>query len=576
MQYSTLCEVYEELEKNPSRLKKTEILSNFLKKLKHEKNKEIIYLLQGKAFPDYSEKEFGISDKLCIKALEKASGISGKEIVNKWRKIGDLGKVSFEIMSKKEQNTLFSHKLTVDKVLDNLKKLPELTGIGTVDRKLGLISELLTSATAIEAKYIIRTLLSDLRIGAASGTIRDAIVSSCFGVLKEDESNKEEIKQAKEAVESSYDKTNDYSMVFEKACLGIKYLHDTKLSPGKPIKVMLALKAESLADGFERAGKTAVFEFKYDGFRMLITKEDSGKTKIFTRRLDEVTRQFPEVVDYVKDNVKAKSFIIDSEAVGYDPKTKKYQPFQAISQRIKRKYDIDRMVKELPVEVIVFDIIYLDGESLINEPFEKRSKILRKIIKEKPFHIKVAEQLITDSVEKAKEFYEKAMKEGEEGLMIKNLNSIYKPGARVGYMLKYKPQINEFDLVITGAEYGTGKRGGILSSYTLSCYDEKKEKFVEVGKASTGLKEKEDEGLSFQEISDRLNPYIIEEKGREVKVKPKIVVTVIYQNIQVSPTYESGFALRFPRIDRLRLDKPLKDIATLDDIKRDYKKFELH
>jgi len=565
MLYSELCKIYEELEKNPSRLKKTEILANFLKKIKKEKNKEIIYLIQGKAFPDYSEKEFGISEKLCIKALERISGISSEEIINKWKKIGDLGEVAFEIISKKKQNSLFSSKLTTEKVLENLKKLPELTGKGTIEKKILLISELLTSSSPLESKYIIRTLLNDLRIGIGFGTIRDAIVEACL------EKNKENI----EAVQASYDKSNDLAEIFEKACKGIKYLEEVELIPGKPLKVMLALKAESLEDGFERAGKPCAFEYKYDGFRMLISKDKDGKIKIFTRRLDEVTKQFPEVIEYVKNNIKAKTFIIDSEAVGYDSKSKKYLPFQAISQRIKRKYGIEKMLKELPVEIIVFDILYLNGKSLIKEPFKERTKILRKIINEKRYCIRTAEQIITSEKKEAEKFYEKALKEGQEGLMIKNLNSEYKPGARVGYMLKYKPQQKEFDLVITSAEYGTGKRAGFFSSFTLSCYDSKNKKLVEVGKASTGLKEKKEEGLSFQEVSEKLKHLIISESGREVKVKPEIIVTVVYQNIQVSPNYESGFALRFPRIQRLRPDKGLNDIATLEEIKSEFKRMEL-
>jgi DNA ligase 1 len=561
MEYSKLCEIYEELEKNPSRLKKTEILADFLKKIKDKENKEVIYLLLGRAYPDYSEKEFGISEKLCIKALNKASGISTKDIISKWRKIGDLGEVAYEIMSQKKQHTLFSHKLSVEKVLDNLKKLPELVGKGTVDKKLSLISELLTSASNIEAKYIIRTLLSDLRIGVASGTIRDAVVEACL----------EKSKENSDAVQNAYDKLNDIAEVFVKACKGIKYLNETTLVPGKPIKVMLALKAEDLDDGFERVGKPAAFEYKYDGFRMLINKDEKENITIFTRRLDNVTRQFPDVVKYVKENIIAKTFIIDSEAIGYDPKTKIYLPFQSVSQRIKRKYDIERLIKELPIEVMVFDILYLNGESLIDEPFEKRTKILRKIIKNKKFHLRASEQLITESKEKAEEFFNKALIDKQEGLMIKNLNSPYKPGSRVGYMLKYKPEANEFDLVITSAEYGTGKRVGTLTSFSLSCKDEINDKLVEIGKASTGLKEKEEEGLSYSEMTKLLKPLIKKEEGRMIHVKPKIIVTVIYQNIQESPTYESGFALRFPRITRLRPDKSIKDIATINEIKRDFK-----
>jgi DNA ligase-1 len=571
MLYSQLCELYEDLEKNPSRLKKTEILAEFFKKIKHEKNKEVVYLLQGKVFPDYNEKEFGISEQLVIKALVKTSGTSKENLILKWKKTGDLGLVSEQVIGNKKQNTLFSNKLTTEKVLDNLKKLPELVGKGTVDKKMSLISELLTSASGTEAKYIIRTLLGDLRIGVASGTIRDSIRDACF-----DKSNldSEKNQENTSAVQEAYDKATDWKLVFEKACQGINSLHSVQLTPGNPIKVMLALKAESIEDGFERVGKPAGIEYKYDGFRMLINKDEKGEIKIFTRRLDNVTNQFPDVVEYVKENVKAKSFIIDSEAVGYDKKTKKYTPFQAISQRIKRKYHIEKLIQELPIEINVFDILYCNGKSLIDEPFEKRTKILRKLIKNHKYKIRTAEQLITSDEKEAEKFYKQALKDNQEGVMIKNLNSPYKPGARVGYMLKFKPTENELDLVITKAEYGKGKRAGGLSSFTLSCLDKKTEKFLEIGKSS-GLKEKEELGLSFTELTQKIKPLIIKETGREVEIKPKIVVTIIYQNIQRSPTYESGFALRFPRITALRHDKPLNEIATLKEITDEYNRHEL-
>jgi DNA ligase 1 len=564
MHYSQLCETYEELEKNPSRLKKTEILSNFLKKIKQEPDKQIIYLLQGKAFPDYDEKEFGISEQLCIKALEKSSGISKKEIISKWRKLGDLGKVAEEVMSKKKQGTLFSNKLTVRKVLDNLQKLPELVGSGTVDKKMSLISELLTSASGTEAKYIIRTLIGDLRIGVASGTIRDSIVEACLDKTKENT----------DAVENSYNKLTDFALVFEKACRGVKELHSTKLSPGHPLKAMLALKAGSIADGFERVGKPAIFEYKYDGFRMMINKDEKGEIKIFTRRLDNVTNQFPDVVEYVREHVKAKSFILDSEAVGYDRITKKYTPFEAVSQRIKRKHNIQELVKKLPIELNVFDILYYNGESLIDEPFEKRTQILRKLIIPQKYKIRTAHQLITSDEKEAEKFYKEALKENQEGVMIKNKDSKYQPGARVGHMLKLKPSENELDLVITGAEYGKGKRAGAYATFTLSCFDEKNNKFVEIGKAS-GLKEKEELGLSFIELTNKLKHLVIKEQGREAIIKPKLVVTILYQNIQRSPTYSSGFALRFPRITALRPDRSANSVATLKEVIHDYERHAL-
>ncbi|MBT4135590.1 ATP-dependent DNA ligase [archaeon] len=565
MEYIKLCEIYEDLEKNSSRLKKAEILSEFLQKIKHSKNKDIIYLIQGKVFPDYSEKEFGISEQLCIKALAKSSGVSPKEITQKWKKLGDLGKVAEEVMTKKKQGTLFSHKLTTDKVLKNLQRLPDLVGRGTVDKKLSLISELLTSASGIEAKYIIRTLLGQLRIGVASGTIRDSIVETCF---------KEKTKENIFAVQDSYDKITDFALVFEKACKGIKELQSTALVPGNPLKAMLALKAESVEDAFKKVGKPAIFEYKYDGFRMMINKNKKGEIKIFTRRLDNVTNQFPDVVKYVKEHVKAKSFILDSEAVGYDRKTKKYKPFQDISQRIRRKHHIEELVKKLPIEVNVFDILYYEGKALLNEPFEKRTKLLRKIIKNRKYHLKTAHQLITSDVKKAEKFYKEALDDNQEGVMIKNMESEYRPGSRVGHMLKLKPAENELDLVITAAEYGKGKRVGAFASFTLSCYDEKSKTFKEIGKSS-GLKEKSELGLSFTELTKKLKPLIIKEHGRIAQIKPKIVVTILYQNIQRSPTYNSGFGLRFPRIIQLRPDRHAQDAATLKEVVDDYKRHEL-
>jgi len=337
------------------------------------------------------------------------------------------------------------------------------------------------------------------------------------------------------------------------------------LSADKPLKVMLFPKAIDVEDAFRIVGRPAAFEFKYDGFRVMINKNKDG-IKIFTRRLDNVTNQFPDVAEFVNENVSGKSFILDAEVVGYDPKTKKYEPFQAISQRIKRKYDIEMLVKKLPVEVLVFDIVYYNGESFIEKPFKQRRELIEKIVKEKEFKIGLAEQIITSDEKEAEEFYKKSLDEGQEGLMVKGLDKPYKPGARIGYAVKLKPDDSDFDLVITGAEYGTGKRAGWLTSFDVSCLDKKSNELKEIGKVSTGLKEKEEEGVSFMQLTKELQKNIEREEGRHVYVKPKVVVTVQFQNIQKSPTYSSGFALRFPRITALRVDRTKNDIATLDEI----------
>ena len=557
MKYSKLVKLYEDLSSTPKRLEKIRILSKFLKQL-GEKNREVMYLLLGDIYPEYDGRKIGISNQLTIKAISKSSGTETSEVVQIWKSVGDLGRVAEKLAQIRKQSTLHGQILTTEKVLTNLRKLPELEGKGTVAKKLSMITELLTSASPVESLYLIRTLIGDLRIGIKESTVREAMASAFFV------RNKETAKKIQDAIDRSNDLAEVFDIVRKKK---IKDLEKISLEVGKPIKAMLAQKVKTIEDAFEKLGKPCAIEFKYDGFRLLIHKK-GDEIILFTRRLENVTKQFPEVVEYVKKYVKGKSFILDSEAVGFDKKTKEYRPFQEISQRIRRKYDIEELQKKIPIEINVFDIINYEGKSLINEPFEKRTSLIKKIIKNHKYKIVHAKQIITGNVKKAKEFYKKALKNNQEGVMMKNLQAIYQPGSRVGHMLKIKPEEKDLDLVIVGAEYGTGKRHLWLSSFILACRD--KEKFLKIGKMGTGIKEKAEEGVSFAELTKKLAPYIIKEKGKTVQIKPKIVISVTYQEIQHSPNYDSGFALRFPRFTALRSDKSIKDIATLEEVKKDY------
>ncbi len=562
MEYLKICEVYERIGSTTKGLEKTKILADFLKEIKN--NPEIIYLLIGKVFADWDSKELGISEQLAIKILSRTAGVKDDEVIEEFRNLGDLGKVTEVVFKKrKHQKSLFSNKLNTEKIIKNIKKMPSLEGKGTVGSKINLIVELLHSATPLEAKYLIRTVLGDLKIGVGRGILRDAIVKSCFAPK-----NIGEKKECAIKVQEAYDKSTDFAEVFEKACK--KELDKIKLLPGKPVKVMLFPKAKDIEDAFRIIGRPAAFEYKYDGFRVMINKDEKGKIKIFTRRLEEVTNQFPEIVDYVKSHIKGKSFIIDGEAVGYNLKTKGYTPFQVVSQRIKRKYVISEMAKEFPIELEVFDIIYYNGKNFIDNPFKERRKLIEKIIKEEPLKIVLSKQIITGDSKKVGEFYEEALEKSQEGLMGKNLSAPYKPGARIGYAVKLKPEDKDFDLVITGAEWGTGKRAGWLTSFDVSCKDDEEE-LLEVGKVSTGLKELKEGGLSFKEMTEKLKELITEQSGRKIKVKPEVVVAVQYQNIQKSPTYSSGYALRFPRIKTLRPDRGINDIATIEEIRKEKK-----
>ena len=583
MKYSKLCELYEAVSSTTKRLEKTDILAVFLKQLE-DSDRDSLYLLLGEIYADYDEKRIGISDQLAIKAIAKATALSSEKVVHEWKTIGDLGKVAEKLKAKTRQSTLSSHSdLTVQKVLENLRKLPGLEGKGTVDKKIALITELLSLATPKEALYIIRTLLADLRIGIKESTIRDSLAKAFF---------KEEKKEVVKDIQEAIDKSNDIAAVFEMAKRGkLKDLGKVHLEIGKPIKVMLAQKAKNIAEAFESVGKPCAVEYKYDGFRMLIHKK-GNEVILFTRRLENVTKQFPEVADFVKKYVKGDSFILDSEAVGFNKQTKEYTSFQNISQRIRRKYDIEKMQAELPVEINVFDILYYEGKSLLNEPFKKRTEIIRKIIKNQPYKIIHSKQIITSDEKKAEKFYKQALKDRQEGVMFKNLEAVYQPGRRVGHMLKIKPEEKDLDLVITGAEYGTGKRSGWFSSFILSCHDEKTGKYLEIGKMGTGIKEKptalqssakdverkeksteeSNTSISFGELTQKLKPLITKESGKTVEIKPKIVLSITYQEIQHSPNYNSGFALRFPRFTALRPDKSAADANTLGEIKKDFEK----
>ncbi|MEM4326073.1 MAG: ATP-dependent DNA ligase [Candidatus Pacearchaeota archaeon] len=558
MLYRNLVEFYEKAGSTTKRLEKVDLLSKFLKNL-DEKDKDVLYLLMGNIYPDYDERKIGISDKLAIKAISKVSGRDEKDIIQEWKKIGDLGEVTEHLLISKKQSTLNRDSLTTERVLETLRKLPEIQGKGAIEKKIFLIVELLSLASPLEAKYLIRTIIGDLRIGLKESTIRDALASTFFVSDKE----------SKEIIQSALDKSNDLAYVFEISKMGkLNEFKRVEIKPGRPIKVMLAQKVRTISEAFKSVGKPCAIEYKYDGFRMIIHK-DKDVITLFTRRLEDVTKQFPEVVEYVKKYVKGESFILDSEAIGFNKMTKEYRPFQEISQRIKRKYEIEKLQEELPVEINVFDILYYNGKSLIDEPFRKRAELVRKIISTHPYKITPSKQIITSDEKEAKEFYKKAIKDHQEGIMFKNLNAGYQPGSRVGHMLKLKQEERDLDLVITGGEYGTGKRKGWLSSFILSCID-KNGKFLEVGKVGTGIKEKGESGISFEELTEKLRPYIIEEEGRSIKIKPKIVVSVTYQEIQRSPKYNSGFALRFPRFTAIRPDKNPEDINSLDDIIKNF------
>lgn len=650
MLYLALAETYQKLEATTLKLEKARILAEFLEKAPADELDKVCYLALGRVFPGWSESELGIASLLMVKTLAKTYGAPPQKIEDDWKKTGDLGLVAEKLAEKKKQTALFKKQLGMAQVFGNLQKLPALEGAGSQEKKMLLISELLSSASPLEARYLARTVIGNLRIGVAEGILRDAIAEAFFAAVyskdqllqktggrkeyeallesegkrfiveeaaaeffegeakkvfekfreknsvrivskkgieaiakdgafwkkskgigadflfvESDELAKSLSKKIISKIDEAIEVSNDFGAVAKKSAEeGEKGLRSISLEAGHPIKVMLAQKSAGIDDALETVGTPCAIEYKYDGFRMQIHKI-GGKTEIFTRRLENVTAQFPEIAGAVTKGIKAESCIIEGEAVGFDAKTKKYRPFQEISRRIKRKYEIGKTAEEIPIVLNLFDIIYLDGKSLIKTAFRERRKKLESTLCEIPGTLVLAEQLVTSSKKDIGAFYKKSLDAGNEGIMFKNISAPYKPGSRVGHMVKLKPTMESLDLTIVGGEWGEGKRASWISSFILACIDRDTGEFREIGRMGTGIKEKAEEGVSFLALTEMLREHIIKEEGKTVSVEPSVVVEVAYEEIQKSPTYSSGYALRFPRLLRLRPDRTPEDA---DDIAR--------
>ena len=546
MDYSRLTEVYQKLEKTSSRLEMTSIVADFLAEVPREDLQIILLFLRGRVFPSWSEKELGIGHKMVIKAISIVSGIPENKVEDKIRETGDTGIAAEQLMVKKAQTTLFTERLTVRKVYENLDKLASLTGKGSQDKKISYIAELLSFSQPKESRYLVRTILEELRLGVGEGIVRDAIAQS-FQVDPR-------------LVERAYSLSSDLGEVARIAkSEGNDGLKKINLMPGRPMEVMLAQKAKDIQEVLDKF-KIVAFEIKYDGARIQIHK-DNSKVHLFTRRLENVTKQFPEIVKSAKENIKGDSAIVEGEMVAIKGLDDRHpRPFQDLSRRIKRKYDIPEMVKKIPVEINLFDVVFYEGESKIGEKFKNRRKLLEKIIMETDT-FKLAEQSITNSIEEADKFYRRALNLGHEGVMAKNLDAPYQPGSRVGYMYKIKPIMETLDLVIIGATWGEGRRAHWLASFLLAVLDPDTGEFLTIGKMGTGFTDEQ-----FREMTETLKGEISEQMGKEVKLKPKVVVEVAYEEIQKSPTYSSGYALRFPRLVRVRTDKGPQDADTLQRV----------
>jgi DNA ligase-1 len=541
MEFSRLISCYESLEDTTKRLEMTDIVSQFLNETPVEVLNIIIYFLLGKIFPDWMDRELGVGTKLVLRVVSTVSGVPENTIEDYIREEGDIGKACERAVREKKQVILYKKRLSIEYVYDILTKISQFSGARSQEKKLKYLSTLFSSATGEETRYLVRIVLGTMRTGIGEGTVRDAIAQSfdCDPAQ----------------VERAFMLTNDMGLVAKTAKKNPAELDTLDITFFRPLKFMLA-QVGSLQEARERMSVLSC-EIKYDGSRAQIHKK-GGKIKIFSRRLEDITNALPDLVESVKTSISGDA-ILEGEIVATE--NEHPRPFQYVLRRLRRKYDIKEMIRKIPLKIYYFDILYRDG-SLIDLPFTERRNILENTVSPVT-RAELSQVLLTESVEEAQEFFEHSLDIGHEGLMIKDVQSVYQPGARGKKWLKIKQTMETLDLVIIGADWGEGRRAHWLASFLLGIRDGYGN-FLEIGKVGTGITDE-----MFKELTEKLTPYITEQKGKTAKLVPHFVIEVAYEEIQKSPTYESGYALRFPRVVRFREDKrpeEADDVARLHEI----------
>ena len=576
MEYSRVAEAYEKMEKTRKRLELIDILTKLLVDTPTEMIEKIVYLTQGKIKPDFYGIELGMSDKLVIRALEKTTSMSSNEIQEQYNKIGDLGEVTKIALEKKAQTTLIKQELTVERVHKTFEDIATTTGQGSIEMKLAKLSGLLSDCSPIEGKYIIRTFTGILRLGIADYTVLDAL-SIAF---TNDKANRKYLEKA-------YNISGDLGKVAKTVAQeGLDELNKIKITVGNPIRPMLAERLSSADEIIKKIKGKAGIEYKLDGERLQIHL-NKQVVKIFSRSLENITAHYPDVERIMK-KLKIENMIIEAEAVAIDNKSNNFLPFQELMHR-RRKHLIEEAVKNYPISINLFDILYLNDKDLTDHTYKKRREILENITK-KSKDLNIIKQTITDNPEKINNFLEKSIEEGCEGLVIKDLNGTYRAGAREYLWIKLKKEYNTemsdtLDLVVIGGIYGKGKRVNTYGALLLASYDKESNKFRSFCKVGTGFT---DENLRL--IYDKLQKNKINEKyitidskmQADVWFKPNLVIEISGTEITLSPIHTSnkneirknfGLALRFPIFTgRIREDKLPQDVTTTMEIRKLYEK----
>lgn len=584
MLFSEIAKTFDRLESTTRRLEMTDILAEFIKTVNPAELREVVYLSVGRLHPDFCPLELGMADKLVLKAIVSVSGKKQSDVDEMWIKLGDPGQVAEQCISKKKQMTLFSEPLTFQTVIDVLSAIEVTTGKDSQDKKMKLLSRLLHESSAVEARYLCRIVTGRMRVGAGSMTLMDALAIA-FAT-----------KEERPEIERAFNITCDLGLVAETlAAGGMEAVKKIKVSVGSPVKVMLAERLRTLPEIMDKFEGKCAFEYKYDGIRVQahIKKGADGFVKLYSRRLEDLTSNFPDIAEALKNQLKGNEAIIEGECVAYDPATNTLKPFQNVTHR-RKKHGMSQAVEEIPVRIFMFDLLYKDGTDYTLTSYSHRRLMLETSFNdntEGPYDlVGYSEREIISTEEHAQEFFDKAIAAKCEGIMAKALtdSSIYRAGSRGFLWIKYKKDytqalVDTFDLAVVGAFYGMGKRAGVYGALLMASYDPDTGRFGTTCKLGTGFDDAFLAALPgmLEAYKSNTKPSSLDaEMVPDVWFLPGLVLEVTAADISLSPIHtaafgtikeDSGLGLRFPRFTgKVRDDKTPEQCTTFDEIKEFY------
>ncbi|MBM3128930.1 MAG: ATP-dependent DNA ligase [Chloroflexi bacterium] len=569
MRFSKLVDYLAQLEATTKRLEMTATLGALFKEASEEDIAPIIYLTQERLGPAFEPIDFGIGEALAAEALAKASGKDKDAVKKLYKQHGDYGIVAEKLLGENGK------RLTVAQVFERLKQIATTSGEGTVENKTDLLSDLLQKLAGREARYVLRIPLGRLRLGIGDPTVMEGLSWSKTGD-----------KSLRAPIERAYNVCSDLGQVARVfKAEGVDALAKIQVQVGNPVRMALAERAKNAEDIVTRLGKCAI-ESKYDGFRCQVHKR-GDEVRIFSRNLEETTAMFTDIVDGIRKQIKAKTAILEGEALSYDPETGEFHPFQVTMQR-KRKYDLEEMTVKFPLRLVAFDLLYLDGKDFTGQGYAKRHETLASIIAPGE-RVEISKHLVTQDAKEIEKYFMDAITSGLEGIMAKRLDSRYQAGARNFNWIKLKRSYqghlsDTVDGVVVGYLRGRGMRARFgIGALLVAVYDQKQDKFATIAKIGTGFSDAE-----WPQMRALLDKIAVAQKPARVDavmepdvwVEPRYVIEMQADEITRSPIHtagkigdEPGYALRFPRvIGFIRTDKKAEDATTVKEILKMFEK----